>query len=87
MFTMPVFIRSHVECSEVISFLSIEDSTPASRATTVVIQEIFSMYSDILTFLRSVVELSTIFCFGLLQDQEAVDRIVQLYSLHASSEG
>lgn len=79
------FPRSHVECSEVQGFLSSEDSTPLSRAASVVIQEILSMYSDILAFLHSVVQLNTIFCFNLLRDQEALDRIMQLYSLHAPS--
>jgi len=43
------------------------------------------MYSDILTLIHSVVQLNTIFCFNLLQDQEALDRIVQLYLLRVPS--
>ena len=69
------------------SFLSDENSTSLSRAAAVVIQEILSMYSDILTLLHSVVQLNTIFCFNLLQDQEALDRIVQLYLLRVPSAG
>lgn len=60
---------------------------PLPRASDVVIREILSMYSDILAFLYSVVKLNTIFCFNLLQDQEALDRIVLLFSLEASLAG
>ena len=80
-------LYSHIDCSEVQSFVSVEEAMPLSSAATVVIQEILSMYSDILAFLHSIVELNTIFCFNLLQDQEALDRIVKLYSLHAPSAG
>jgi len=77
-------INNHVECSEVQSYLCGEASLPLPRASAVVIREILSMYSDILAFLHSVVKLNTIFCFNLLQDQEALDRIVLLFSLDAS---
>lgn len=79
--------NSHIECSELQSFLASGDSVPRSRAATVVIQEILSMYSDILTFLHTVVQLNTIFCFSLLQDQDSLDRIVQLFSLHDTDAG
>ncbi|CAH3027837.1 unnamed protein product, partial [Porites evermanni] len=71
----------HIECSRVQSFLSDKDSLPLSTAARVVIKEILSMYSDILAFLHSVVQLNTIICFNLLQDQEALDRIVRLFSI------
>ena len=76
-----LFVHRHIECSRVQSFLSDEDSLPLSTAARVVIKEILSMYSDILEFLHSVVQLNTIFCFNLLQDQEALDRIVRLCSI------
>lgn len=76
-----LFVHSHIECSRVQSFLSDKDSLPLSTAARVVIKEILSMYSDILAFLHSVVQLNTIFCFNLLQDEEALDRIVRLCSI------
>lgn len=81
------FVHSHIECSRVQSFLSDKDSLPLSTAARVVIKEILSMYSDILAFLHSVVQLNTIFCFNLLQDQEALDRIVQLFSISCPCAG
>ena len=45
------------------------------------------MYSDILAFLHSVLKLNTVFCFNLLQAQEALDRIVLLFSLDATFTG
>ena len=63
------------------------DPTPLSCASIVVIREILSMYSEILSFLHNVVKLNTIFCFNLLQDHEALDRIVLLFSLDASHTG
>lgn len=77
-------ITNHVECSEVQNYLCGEASLPLPRASAVVIREILSMYSDILAFLHSVVKLNTIFCFNLLQAQEALDTIVFLFSLDAS---
>lgn len=76
-----LFVHSHIECSRVQSFLSDKDSLPLSTAARVVIKEILSMYRDILAFLHSVVQLNTIFCFDLLQDQETLDRIVRLCSI------
>ena len=76
-----LFVHSHIECSRVQSFLSDKDSSPLSTAARVVIKEILSMYRDILAFLHSVVQLNTIFCFDLLQDQETLDRIVRLCSI------
>ena len=76
-----LFVHSHIESSRVQSFLSDKDSLPLSTAARVVIKEILSMYIDILAFLHSVVQLNTIFCFNLLQDQEALDRIVRLFSI------
>ena len=81
------FLYSHVECSEVQSYLCGENPLPLPGASAVVIREILSMYRDILAFLYSVVKLNTIFCFNLLQDQEALDRIVLLFSLEASLAG
>ena len=82
-----LFLFSHVECSEVQNYLCGEASLPLQRASAVAIREILSMYSDILAFLHSVVKLNTIFCFNLLQAQEALDRIVILFSLDASLAG
>ena len=86
-FFLSPFLFSHVVCSEVQSYLCGEASLPLPRASAVVIREILSMYSDVLAFLHSVVKLNTIFCFNLLQDQEALDRIVLLLSLDASFAG
>lgn len=87
MFFVFIFLYSYVECSEVQSHLCAEDPLPLPCASAVVIREVLSMYSDILAFLHSVVKLNTIFCFNLLQDQEALDRIVVLFSLEASHVG
>lgn len=84
---LSLFLYRHVECSEVQSYLCGEDPLPLPRASAVVIREILSMYRDILAFLYSVVKLNTIFCFNLLQDEEALDRIVLLFSLEASLAG
>ena len=81
------FLFSHVECSEIQNYLCGEASLPLQRASTVVIREILSMYSDILAFFHSVVKLNTIFCFNLLQGQEALERILLLLSLDASFAG
>ena len=82
----PLFY-SHIECSKVQSFLSAKDAMLLSSAATVVVKEILFMYRNMLAFLHSVVQLDTIFCFDLLQDQEALDRIVQLYSLRSPCTG
>ena len=81
------YTHSHIEFSEVHSFLAAEDSVLRSRAANVVIQDTLSMYSDILNFLHTVVRLNTIFCFSLLQDSAAIDRIVKLFSLRVAGEG
>ncbi|XP_068721388.1 rotatin-like isoform X1 [Montipora capricornis] len=79
-------IIDHIEFSEVQSFLAAEDSVLRSRAANVVIEDTLSMYSDILNFLHTVVRLNTIFCFSLLQDSAAIDRIVKLFSLRVAGE-
>lgn len=82
-----LFVCSHIDCTEVQGYLCVEEPTPLSCASAAVIQEILCMYSEILSFLHTVVKVNTIFCFTLLQDHKALDRIMLLFSLDASHTG